>query len=174
MEVDAVRPDSSPTVDETGKTGHPHGLAARRRRRLRRPVSIAINLTPMIDVTFLLLIFYLVTTTFERPEGLLASKLPKDSSQVSVPLPLTPIVIRLKQIGPGGDDFAITIDNFGALPKDFRALAASLTEIQEKEGYDADTPVVIQAQDAVRWDHVVNCWNAVVRAKFHSIVFGES
>jgi biopolymer transport protein ExbD len=45
-------------------------------RRQRRE-SLAMDLTPLIDVVFLLLIFFLVTSTFKKDELALLLKLPK-------------------------------------------------------------------------------------------------
>lgn len=45
-------------------------------RRNRRE-SLAMDLTPLIDVVFLLLIFFLVTSTFKKDELALLLKLPK-------------------------------------------------------------------------------------------------
>lgn len=148
----------------------------RRRWRARftaRGVSIGVNLAPMIDVTFLLLIFFLVTTTFERAEGVLASDLPEMGAVPAVPLPVSPIVIRLVQTGPGHDDFTITIDRFQEVPKDFDTLPDYLREIQQQPGFDVQTPVVIVSEHDVRWDHVVGCWNAALRAGCERIAFGE-
>ena len=78
-----------------------------RRRRVRRHRSsaLSINLLPMIDVTFLLLIFFLVTSTFEKPEGLFAANLPRDSGIASLSLPISPFIVRLTAAGnPGFDD----------------------------------------------------------------------
>lgn len=151
-----------------------HVVAAPRgRRRLHRPTLIGINLAPMIDVTFLLLIFFLVTTTFERAEGILTSDLPDVSGAQAVPLPLSPIVLRLTQTGPGHDEYAITIDGFDSAPKTTKDLSHFLREIQQQPGFDAQTPVVIVAQNEVRWDHIVACWNAALNANCERIAFGQ-
>lgn len=42
------------------------------------PAAMAPDLTPMIDVTFMLLIFFLVATTFRQVERRLAAELPTD------------------------------------------------------------------------------------------------
>ena len=52
-------------------------------------VRLTLNLAPMIDVTFLLLIFFLVTTTFKRAEGIFASHLPKDAGAPTAALPIS-------------------------------------------------------------------------------------
>ena len=137
-------------------------------------MSIAVNFAPMIDVTFLLLIFFLVTTSFERAEGLLTGKMPADSSAAAVPLPLSPIVIRLTQTGPGHDDFTIYVQSFDVSPAGFDELVGALRQIHERPGFDTETPVVIIAEDNVKWDHVVGCWNAALRADCERVAFGES
>lgn len=144
-------------------------LLRRRRRRRHRSSSLTINLTPMIDVTFLLLIFFLATSTFEKPEGLFAARLPRHSGVASVSLPISPIIVRLV---PDGDRFRIRIDNFTAAPASFADLTDFLKNVQGNPGFDDETPVVIVADDALEWDHVVGCWNAAVRASCKSIAFG--
>ncbi len=153
--------------------GHPARLRRRRRRAASRGVSIGVNLAPMIDVTFLLLIFFLVTTTFERAEGILASDLPEVETAESVPLPVSPIIIRRTQTGPGHEEFSITIDNFPNAPQSFEVLPEFLRQVQQQPGFDRKTPVVIVAESNVRWDHVVGCWNAALRAGCERIAFGE-
>lgn len=155
-------------------------LAGGRKRRRKgarrgppRGVPIAVNLAPMIDVTFLLLIFFLVTTTFERAEGILASDLPEAGQVQAVPLPISPIVIRLTQQGPGHDDYAIRIDRFENVPQDLEELPVFLRQIQQQPGFDKQTPVVIVAGNEVRWDHVVGCWNAALRAGCSRVAFAE-
>lgn len=152
----------------------PEGLLRRVRRQREAPSSsVTLNFAPMIDVTFLLLIFFLVTTTFERAEGLFASDLPRDTGVPAVALPISPIVVRLTQTGPDHADVRIGIDHFAEAPNDFDALPGFLRQIQGQPGFDAQTPVVIIAGNDVRWDHVVSCWNAALRAGCKRIAFGE-
>jgi biopolymer transport protein ExbD len=135
--------------------------------------AIAVNFAPMIDVTFLLLIFFLVTTTFERAEGILASDLPRDSGAPAVALPVSPIVIRLAPDESDLDGVTIHIDYFDYAPGDMDSLPATLGRIHQEPGFDKQTPVVIVAENDVRWDHVVNCWNAALRAGCERIAFAE-
>jgi biopolymer transport protein ExbD len=144
-------------------------LRVRGRERRQRWTGLSINLTPMIDVTFLLLIFFLVTSTFEKPEGLFAANLPRDSGAHAVSLPISPIIVRLT---PEGDACRIRIDRFTEAPASFGDLATFLTDVQANPGFDNETPVVIVADDALAWDHVVGCWNAAVRASCQNIAFG--
>ena len=152
---------------------HPGMRRGRRRARDTRGVSIAVNLAPMIDVTFLLLTFFLVTTTFERAEGVLSSQMPQDRGQPAPALPISPIVVRLDQVGLGEGDFTIRIDRFAPAPVGFSELTDALRALQSKPGFDTETPVVIVAGEDVLWDHVVGAWNAAVRADCKRIAFAE-
>ena len=53
-------------------------------RRPKRRVGIRIDMTPMVDVAFLLLIFFMVTTVFRTPKALEINLPPKDTN-VQVP-----------------------------------------------------------------------------------------
>ena len=76
------------------------------RRRYTQP-SVLMTLSrfaPMIDMSFLLLVFFITTTRFAAPEGLLSSQMPAYGAGGSGPviaLPLTPLVMR---IGAEGAD----------------------------------------------------------------------
>ncbi|MFH2035747.1 MAG: biopolymer transporter ExbD [Candidatus Zixiibacteriota bacterium] len=50
----------------------------------KRRVAIRIDMTPMVDIAFLLLIFYMATTTFKPPEAK-AVTLPTSHSQIELP-----------------------------------------------------------------------------------------
>lgn len=50
----------------------------------KRRVSIRIDMTPMVDIAFLLLIFYMATTQFKPPEAR-AVDLPASHSQIELP-----------------------------------------------------------------------------------------
>ena len=53
-------------------------------RRSRRRLSIRIDMTPMVDIAFLLLIFYMVTTVFAMPQAIEINLPPADPDPVVV------------------------------------------------------------------------------------------
>lgn len=163
-----------PSPRRAGSHARPTAGRGRRYGGSRGGVPIAVSFAPMIDVTFLLLIFFLVTTTFERAEGILSSKLPKEVGKKAVALPLSPIVIRLHQIGPDLEQVEIAIDNMEKAPSNFEKLTEVIQQIHRMPGFDRATPVVIVADADVRWDHVVACWNAALRAGCDRIAFSDS
>jgi len=63
-------------VVERGKPGKQKGV-----RRPKRRVSIRIDMTPMVDIAFLLLIFYMVTTVFAMPQAMEINLPPKDQKE---------------------------------------------------------------------------------------------
>jgi len=151
----------------------PHEMNRRRPPSRRTRMLVSLNLAPMIDVVFLLLIFFISTTTFKRAEGLLPSQLPKQGTLgTEIALPISPIVVHLTHATGGPLDYAIRIDNFVNTPTTFNELAVFLKEVQGNPGFGTDTPVVIQVEPDMQWDHVVSCWNAAVRAEFEQISFG--
>ena len=50
----------------------------------KRRISILIDMTPMVDIAFLLLIFYMTTTQFKPPEKK-SVELPSSHSQINLP-----------------------------------------------------------------------------------------
>jgi biopolymer transport protein ExbD len=52
--------------------------------RPKRRVRVRIDMTPMVDVAFLLLIFFMVTTTFRKPQ-VMEVNLPPEGAKVQVP-----------------------------------------------------------------------------------------
>ncbi|MCK4606622.1 MAG: biopolymer transporter ExbD [candidate division Zixibacteria bacterium] len=61
-------------VAERQSRGQKKGL-----RRPKRRISIRIDMTPMVDIAFLLLIFYMVTTVFAMPQAMEINLPPKET-----------------------------------------------------------------------------------------------
>ena len=65
------------TPDRGSKKKKKGGIQRRPKRRL----GVRIDMTPMVDVAFLLLIFFMVTTVFRTPKALEINLPPKDLKQ---------------------------------------------------------------------------------------------
>ena len=61
-----------------------------------RREAVEVNLTPLIDVVFLLLIFFMVSTTFETRQAL---ELSLPVSESSAPLARSPVTLSVTQAG---------------------------------------------------------------------------
>jgi biopolymer transport protein ExbD len=53
-------------------------------KRPKRRIGIRIDMTPMVDIAFLLLIFYMVTTVFSQPQTMEVNLPPPDVDEVPV------------------------------------------------------------------------------------------
>lgn len=150
-----------------------HALEERRAARVGPRHVEQPNFTPMIDVVFNLLIFFLCTGSFNQPEGLLPSRLPKHHGvAASDELPTTPIRVLLRQYGPGDQDYTIQIEQRAQRPNNFKELAETLVGLRESPAFTSESQVIIAADGNVRWDHLVNAFNAALVARFKNISFG--
>lgn len=66
-------------VVEREKKGGKKGV-----RRKKRRVSIRIDMTPMVDIAFLLLIFYMVSTVFAMPQAMEINLPPADQQDIEI------------------------------------------------------------------------------------------
>jgi len=149
-----------------------HYVPPRKKRRPAKP-KMQPPLTPMIDVTFQLLLFFLLTFTFREAEGLIPGSLPRgDQGAVAEEKILERIEITVRPPGfrqPDAVIFEIRGDH-----RPIENAQKLLEELLKKRKYcSVDTPVVINASNAVRWEHVVDVFNQAVHAKFKKIGFAS-
>jgi len=74
----------------------------RRRKRFQPPPYKKLELTPMIDVTFLLLIFFMLTIQFRDEEGILHAALPKQDGvggEPAIPVERVRVEVLVEQAG---------------------------------------------------------------------------
>ena len=147
--------------------------------RARPAASMTLNLTAMIDVIFLLLIYFVITASFTPGEGILTAKLPQGTGTAgTLKLPTQPL--RIVITAAGVSDFRLSIQGHQAL-HDFNQLYEALVRLQFDPKtsrtlgtYKVDDPVIINPQKDVRWQHVVNAFNAAVRARYTHIAFAQA
>jgi len=161
---------------EQGKTVAEIWQGKRQARRLLTPKGF--SLTPLMDVMFNLLIFFLVAASFKLPEGLLAARLPRSSGLgESAAIPLVPIRILLE---PAERDARPIIRVSSTLRSDVTALRVlsgfdelyqHLAALRQQPGVTEQTPVILAVRKNTNWDQVVDAYNAALRAKYEQIVF---
>ena len=57
-----------------------------------------VDMTPMLDIVFIMLIFFIVTTSFIKEDGIEITR-PNDNQSEAPPNPTSPIVIRISDTG---------------------------------------------------------------------------
>jgi biopolymer transport protein ExbD len=136
--------------------------------------------TSMIDVVFLLLIFFLVASKFKENEGSLAANLPTDEGQMPVPTELQkPEDVRVYlEVWPGeggSRDVVIKVNNrlgedIGG-KTDGHAFVLLRQQLEHVKQADPETAVVIQAHKPVEFRHVVSALDAAKQAGIEEVKF---
>ena len=140
----------------------------------RKAGSMGLNLTSMIDVVFLLLIYFMVATEFQIAEESFPMDLPARDAGQTIMLDNEPLVIVVESAGDGKRDVRIQIEG----PWDSVATVEELTQFLRSNKIDefhvtglfAEAhPVLIQPTENARWEHALATYNAVARAKYTNI-----
>lgn len=115
-------------------------------RHIFKTTSAGLNMGAMIDVVFLLLIFFMCTTSFQSPEDRLPVQIPYVGGVATQPEDFEPIRIRLYGAAEG---IRLTCDQQNC---------ATFTELKTRlraRRAIADIPVIISGQDEVPFEHMV-------------------
>jgi biopolymer transport protein ExbD len=124
----------------------------------RRRADNGINLTPLIDVVFLLLIFFMVTTTFTKETRLLID-LPEASGEVADSSPATLELV----IGKDGN-YAVNGQNL--INRDIKTIMAAL---RDTSAGNADIPLLITADAQATHQAVITAMDAAGRLGFSQL-----
>ncbi len=132
-----------------------------------RDEDLSINLTPLIDVVFLLLIFFMVSTTFNR-ESQLTIRLPEASVEPVVAEDVSLLEIQVSQSG----QFAVR----GPGEETARSLINAdedtlLRALGETPGVETDTVVVIRADRRTPHELVVRAMDTARRLDLRRVTF---
>lgn len=131
--------------------------------------QMQLQMTSMIDVVFLLLIYFIVTANFTIDEGTLLATMPGNSSQTQPEDELDPPVNIELTSADDGVTYRIRVD--GQEPANASELAAYMKGRVAAGRMKIDDIVQIKPQGVVRWQHVVNVFNACVTAELENVGF---
>ncbi len=147
-----------------------------RKKRGRPKPKLQPPLTPMIDITFQLLLFFILTTQFRMAEGQIPGTLPQgQASGVSVADIYKPIEIHLRpRVDSDGSVETVLYEVSGSAGpiKSPDRLYRQLLARSEHLG-TTEAPVIIKASSVVPWQYVVEAMNAANRAKFKRIGYAR-
>lgn len=164
-----MKQDADPIAPAYQENDADAGHATRRRQHsdkdnaLRKP---QLKLTSMIDVVFLLLIFFVVTASFQIDEGSLLATMPGDSGHQGPPPP--PVLVELNS-SDDGVTYSLRVD--GVVVDGATDLSAYMNHRVKTGQIAADDLVKITPQGEVRWQHVLNAYNACVSAELSQVAF---
>jgi len=139
--------------------------------RHRRRTSIGLRMTPMIDVIFLLLIFFVLTAKFQEPEQLLPVVVGKPSVAVAAtPDAFLKVFVEVEKGGcvlriEGRSPIELSDEN----PQE--ALLVLARKVQQELETTGPVPVELYYDDAVSWDIVVKVYDVLYAMGLQNITF---
>ncbi|MFQ5655484.1 MAG: ExbD/TolR family protein, partial [Planctomycetota bacterium] len=142
-------------------------------REKAKEAKTELEMTPMIDVVFLLLIFFMCATKFKMPEGSLRSYLPRDrGSQRQDPVihqgSRVTLIQQVGEIRVWADDVNISNTEEGPFERSREILGPNLDQIRDHLDLRKRTwtgvkatgfPVIIDFAEDVPWKYVVDVLN---------------
>jgi len=149
---------------------------------MRRPTyhrdrhgRLDVKMTPMIDVIFLLLIFFVCTASFQAPEQVLPAQMPSSgATAVEVEIPevadLGEIVVKVLWRRIDGEwEARWEID--GRRYESLADVAAVLHKIREVK---ADLPVILDVEPPVPMEHVIDVHDVCLKVGLEQVQFAAS
>lgn len=125
--------------------------------------EVSVNLTPLIDVVFLLLIFFMVTTTFTRDTNFLIN-LPEASGEI---MDVSPEQIEVMVAQNG----SYAVNGRGLVNTQLSTL---IDAIEEMSAGDRSLPVIITADANTSYQSVVTVMDAVAQLGFSQLNIATS
>ncbi|MFH1730603.1 MAG: biopolymer transporter ExbD [Planctomycetota bacterium] len=144
-----------------------------------------LKMTAMIDVVFLLLVFFLVGTRFRRPEGELDAYLPEKGAPVElhqreVPVDEIRITLRVSQAGKNDPTArpAVLLDGksfpWSSAPPPARTFQNRLKELAGDAAIRNKVPVIIEAEPHLAYRWVIETLNLCRKMRFEQVNFAAS
>lgn len=139
----------------------------------RRATPLTVAMTPMIDVVFLLLVFFLCTASFQKPEEDLAASLVVETQSAGAGSALDALPRFDEVILAGRRAAGVTIwsVNHGVETDDPATLAELLGEVA---AIDPAAPVTIEPAPDVPLEDVVRSYDAARLAGFAAVRLAAS
>ncbi len=135
--------------------------------------NMCLRLTPLIDVIFLLLIFFFISAQFRPPEATLPLGLPTAQANTSVTIvePLTVYILST----PAGCKIQIEEKTANITAESIKQDLADFVEkfastLKEQKRVLSD-PVILVFDDDVQWDYVAKIYNLLYGLGVNDLTF---
>jgi biopolymer transport protein ExbD len=151
----------------------------------RRPTGharLSLNLTSMIDVVFLLLIYFMVATEFRQGEEIFRMDLPDREAALRQRDPFDldeePLRVMVSSTGMTREACRLMIDGPYPQPAGFAELHDFLRRRQVNPHttgglFEPDHPIVVTPTGTTRWEHAIEAFNAAVSAGYHNVTLAR-
>ena len=146
--------------------------------RRRRSSSIGLNLTSMIDVVFLLLIYFMVATEFRSAEASFPMDLPERGRNAALVLDDEPLVVLVESSGTRRGDVRVHLEGPWEPIRSLLQLKNFL-KVNRADGFGAGGlftpthPIIIRPKSETRWEHAMAAYNTLVESRYTNITLGH-
>lgn len=130
-------------------------------RDSKQSQQLELNLTPLIDVVFLLLIFFMVSTTFDKQSSL-KIQLPEAISKNTIDKEQEKLEIIISRKGE------YFINNRSLINQQFKTLKTALEKVAKT---NRNLPVIIKADAKAPYQSVVRVMDAAGQIGLNHIIF---
>jgi len=120
---------------------------------MKRRESLTLDMTPLVDVVFLLLIFFLVTSVFKKDELALMLNLPS-SKEGSKVIDKKELIVELSK-----DEIAINKDILT-----FKEVDTKLATVKDKE-----RPIVVRIDKDVKYERIIKLFDLLEKYGLHNL-----
>ncbi len=124
--------------------------------------GFSIRMTPLIDVVFLLMIFFIMTLNFLETEGILENRLPEQNKRTKSDQQKDWEIVRIRLVA-GEDKPMIHLQE--RILNDFDELLRYLNLLPRK------IMIVIDPDSKVAYKHVISAYDTCLKSKKSNIVF---
>ena len=137
----------------------------------KRRLSMGLRMTPMIDVIFLLLTFFVMTAKFQEPEQLLPVIVGKTTPQTAV---VQDTLLKVF-VEPSPSGCLLRVQNRPVIKLSDENPHESLLVLARKVRQELETtgpvPVELYYDDAISWDIVVKVYDVLYALGLQNITF---
>lgn len=139
-------------------------------RRASSAVNLGFQIAPMVDVVFVIMLFFMVLAGAVKVENAHNTKLPGTLAPTNTDTPMPDeIAIRIEDDGQVylNDDPLDTPDN-----KSLPELANNLNQLRESsEASKSEVLVTIYANELAKYERIIDTLDALSRAKISNVTF---
>ncbi len=127
--------------------------------------DIGFQIAPMVDVVFVLMLFFMASAGMQVAEKELSINLPSGTAATASELPLEPIIVSI------GADGTVEINGNSYDPATSPDLPLTREHLKELMGYGKKIPVIIQPAPETRQDRIISVLNAAAAAGVQNLSF---
>ena len=144
----------------------------------RKAGTIGLNLTSMIDVVFLLLIYFMVATEFKTAEESFPMDVPVRNHGQTITLDNEPLIILVESAGSDEGDVLVRLEGPWESVESLHALSTFL-RTNKASGFGStglfaeNHPILIKPTNDTRWEHAIAAYNVVAEADYTNITLDE-